>query len=211
MRRSGKPAKDLADITNSVEQLNRADYPCGLFIFPEGTFATPECLLRSQQYAEKQNRPCLKRTLLPRTAGLYTMLKTAAPKKFKVVYDVTMVYEGVGAECVSRKITSLDLIDGVYPVCHIHLERIDLAAIPLDSDEAFQSWLDGRFVQKDAIKSDFYEADASGKQPLGLVISGKQVDARVVDHSVPRRDYLIVLFFSVAQVYLARSLLSLVF
>ena len=158
MRRSNNAQEDINDIRRSVRYFNSASTPNVLSIFPEGAFPSKKTHPRSCKYAKEKGRPDLKRRLLPRTVGTYAMLREMNKKKFSMVYEMTIVYKNVQVEdFVSESFSVMDLVDGNFPACHIHLRGIPISTVPLDNQEEFEKWLDQLFVDKDATTQAFYK------------------------------------------------------
>jgi len=133
-----------------------ADYPSPvwLLLFPEGTRFTKEKHKASMEFASRAGLPFLEHHLTPRTKGFTFIMEQVDRKKFKTIYDITLVEEDGSAPF---NISSI--ISGIPCTGNVYIRRIPLDSIPIDKVKS-ANWLHNFFKEKDEIKHRFL---SSGK------------------------------------------------
>ncbi|KAK8811243.1 hypothetical protein WA538_005402, partial [Blastocystis sp. DL] len=143
-----------------------------LIMFPEGTTRDVNSLKRSCDWAAKTNRPQLQYLLLPRSTGLFALVKRlreddAAKDYESYICDCTMQYSTYSGEVPDSsgenrqhdvgvpEIKSFLCPSRVYE-CHIHYSKTPIVEIVPESvtdDEEMhrcvEKWLDERWVEKE--------------------------------------------------------------
>ncbi|CAG8549673.1 1089_t:CDS:2 [Diversispora eburnea] len=150
-------------LTKTMDRLADSKEPLWLLIFPEGTVVSKSARNKSKSYSEKNGLRDLEHLLLPRSTGLHFCTK-ALRKSVDYIYDLTIGFEGISVGQFPEDIYTLRgmYILGKYPrSVHIHIRKFLISEIP-EEEEKFTEWLRQRWVEKDALMSEFY---AKGKFP----------------------------------------------
>ncbi|KAK9449561.1 acyltransferase-domain-containing protein [Limtongia smithiae] len=149
--------KDETRLHNAVTQINEdVDWPAWVLIFPEGTNITQSGIDKSHKYAQKFGYREPQHLLLPRARGLYYVLKHM---NVPYLYDCTVAYEGVPRGGFGQDFFTLPSIyfEGRPPKSvNMHWRRFARAAIPLEDESEFESWLQKRWLEKDALLDSYY-------------------------------------------------------
>lgn len=146
-------------------------WPYQLIVYPEGTVISPHTRERSGKYAEKLGVEPLKHVLLPRSRGLFLMLRSLR-NTVEVVYDVTTGYSGLKATDYGEEVFTLKAyyLKGYGPQkVNFHIRGWNIDDIPLGDDKlididavdpavlaAFEKWLLGVWLEKDKLMAHFY-------------------------------------------------------
>lgn len=154
----------------SKKQENKFNYQ--LVIFPEGTVVSPRTRERSKTYAESIERPHFDHVLLPRTRGLFLMLRLLR-NTVDVVYDITYGYSGLNADEYGEEVFTLKALylkGRGPPAVNYHIRGFLIKDIPLGDDfsvdvddidpdtlKEFEDWLYGIWAEKDKLMKHFYE------------------------------------------------------
>lgn len=91
---SRKWEQDHTNFQQHLSELNNANDPMWLLIFPEGTNLAKGTKEKSKQWAEKTGVKDMKHQLLPRSKGLQFCLQNLRTTT-DWLYDVTIGYEGI--------------------------------------------------------------------------------------------------------------------
>lgn len=127
--------------------------PMWLLIFPEGTNLSANTRKKSVAWSQKSGKPDMKHQLLPRATGMHFCLQQLKGT-VDWVYDCTMAYEGVPPNGYAQDYFSLrsTFLQGRPPKSvNFHWRRFAVADIPLDGPESFQTWIEARWREKDAM------------------------------------------------------------
>ncbi|KAF0689261.1 Aste57867_19273 [Aphanomyces stellatus] len=138
-------------------------FPFWMLLFPEGTTITTEAMAKSHRFAKAAGRPTLAHTLLPRTAGLETMLAATAAVQ-PDVYDLTMAYPGYGGEVPTNAMgysrtkdvavpSMAALIFGRRGPTTVHMHGCKVAYADVAGRE--QQFLDHAWAEKDGLMEEF--------------------------------------------------------
>lgn len=146
--------------------------PYHLIVFPEGTVKLAHTRKRSDDFCAKLGKKKLEHTLLPRTRGLFLMLRLLR-NTVEVVYDVTTGYEGLKPLEYGEDVFTLKAfyLKGYGPPgVHFNIRSFRIDEIPLgDTDEVdvdkiepavfaeFEAWLYDVWFVKDALMDRFYK------------------------------------------------------
>ncbi|CAG8495089.1 10443_t:CDS:2 [Acaulospora morrowiae] len=156
-------AADKGALVKVMNSLASSKDPLWLLIFPEGTVVCEATRKSSKNFAEKIGTVDHEHLLLPRSTGLNYCTQTLR-KSVSHIYDLTIGLEGISAGQYPEDIYTLRKIyfEAKYPRnIHIHIRRYAISKIPDDEDK-FAEWLRQRWVEKDALMSEFY---TKGKFP----------------------------------------------
>ena len=159
--------KDKPNLSKHLQKLNKITDPMWLLLFPEGTNLAPSTRESSKKWAEKNGIKDMQHTLLPRTTGLQFCLQELR-RTVGYVYDCTIAYEGVPRGQYAQDIYTLQAqyVQGRSPKCvHMYWRRFRISDIPVDNEKSFASWLQARWVEKDAYIEYFYR---TGKFPCDV-------------------------------------------
>ena len=114
-----------------------------LLIFPEGTDLSPSNLEKSQAFAEKNGLPVMKHVLVPRSKGFVCCLKKLRSGSCQALYDLTLAFPDKVPQ--SEK----TILEATWPQeIHIHVERHELSALPME-DAAVEQWVFDTFLAKE--------------------------------------------------------------
>lgn len=135
-------AKDADNIFRTFSRIRSSGTPFWIANYPEGTRFTRAKLMKSQEFARSSGKPILNHVLLPRPKGFQATL-LALRDRISAVYDVSIKYTGEHVpnfwELLSGQIQN--------PII-VKVKRYPISEIPI-GDEAIQSWLIERFIEKD--------------------------------------------------------------
>ena len=159
--------QDKPRLSHRLRQLAAArDDPMWLLIFPEGTNLSPNTRSKSEAYAKKLGIEHPKHLLLPHSTGLRFCLQNLFTS-VRWLYDCTLAYEGVPeGDCPHDYYTLKSLYFEGKPLSgvHMHWRKFHVDDIPFGDHqtEAFDKWIQDRWVEKDALLDHFYK---NGKFP----------------------------------------------
>jgi 1-acyl-sn-glycerol-3-phosphate acyltransferase len=145
--------KDKRSIEQTFAHLREYGLPFWLMTHPEGSRASPEKILKSQEFARSKNLPHLQHLLLPRIKGLKATM-AGLRGSLETVLDVTL--------CWDKPAGPLPFFfygQGGSRVVHCYLREFKMADIPED-DEAFETWLYARWAEKDQLVDTFKKTGA---------------------------------------------------
>ncbi len=131
---------DAKLIEESFANILKNSIPCWLVIFPEGTRKTPEKLLKSQSFAERNNFRPMQHLLFPRTKGFRATIRGLG-NYLEAIYDVTITYPDL------KQISLFELITSKDVHAQLHVKRFTMSEVILNSD--LDQWLIDRFQVKD--------------------------------------------------------------
>lgn len=140
-------ARDHSSIAATFSQYKKHRIPFWLISFLEGTRATPEKILRSQEYAKNQGLPVLQHVLTPRTKGFLATVE-GLKSEFSVVYDLTIGFEGKAPGLFRFFLTPVNRV-------HLHCKRYTAESLPKDTASLSQ-WVLERYQEKDKRMASFY-------------------------------------------------------
>lgn len=146
---------------SALNHLKNPKDPMWLLIFPEGTNLSATTREKSAAWAKKTGIPDMKHGLLPRKTGLQFCLRELKTTT-NWLYDCTIAYEGVPQGQYGQDIYTLrsSFFEGRPPKSvNMFWRRFKICDIPLDSDDAFERWLNNRWREKDYILEYFYKFD----------------------------------------------------
>lgn len=165
-----KWSKDQARLADRLQKLNTRHSgplsgstggqqldPMWLMIFPEGSNLSANTRRGSAAWAAKQNIPDMSHMLLPRSTGLAFSLRELH-NTVDWVYDITMAYEGIPAQQYGQDVFTLRSVyfQGRPPKSvNLHFRRFRVADIPVDDQQAMNSWLLARWREKDELVEAF--------------------------------------------------------
>lgn len=157
-----------------------------ILLFPEGTDLSPNNIVRSNKYADKNNLPNYKYVLHPKTTGFVFLTNTMRKnKQINSVYDLTVGYPDVIPQC------EMDALRGVFPKnVHFHVKRYDESELPYTED-GLKSWLNDIWRQKENRLADFAATSS--------FISSNEVpvsDNKHIDNAL----YLALVFWILVQI-----------
>ncbi|PYH94949.1 acyltransferase [Aspergillus ellipticus CBS 707.79] len=148
--------------------------PMWLLIFPEGTNLSVNTRRRSKEYGAKQGISSLKHELIPRSTGLFFCLQQLQDT-VEWVYDCTVAYEGPPKGSLPDKYFTLrsTYLQGRPPTSvNMHWRRFAVSEIPLEDQDEFDSWLRGRWTEKDQLLDEYYEAGRFPSELAGSIDVG---------------------------------------
>lgn len=153
------------------ESVSDALYPYQIILYPEGTVPSPRTTKKSREFCEKNNLPLLKHVLLPRSRGLFLVLRKLR-ETATVVYDITTGYSGLESDQYGEDVFTLKKIfilgQGPPKICY-HIRAFNIHEIPLgeetvDIDDVkeedlknFEQWLYNIWFEKDKLMEQFYK------------------------------------------------------
>lgn len=85
--------KDAVHMQRMMKAYSASRQPYMLLLFPEGTDLSPENLVKSDTFAEKNGLPKLRQTLHPRTKGFWLCLDSLLGSVDEI-WDVSLAYAG---------------------------------------------------------------------------------------------------------------------
>jgi 1-acyl-sn-glycerol-3-phosphate acyltransferase len=168
---SRKWEQDQAQFQAHLDQLNKAEDPMWLLIFPEGTNLAQGTRERSKEWAEKNGLQDMKHQLLPRSRGLQFCLQRLK-QTTEWLYDCTIAYEGVPEGQYGQDIFTLrsSMFEGRPPKSvNMHFRRFKISNIPIDNDKAFEVWLRNRWREKDYLLEHFSRFNSFPEDNLWMV------------------------------------------
>ncbi|PSR82649.1 acyltransferase-domain-containing protein [Coniella lustricola] len=127
--------------------------PMWLLLFPEGTNLSDNGRVKSAKWAAKAGIKDCAHLLLPRSTGMYFVLKELKGT-VEYVYDCTVAYEGIPRGGYGEELFTLS---GTYfqgqPPKSVNLfwRKFRVADIPLDDHDSFDAWVLQRWYEKDAL------------------------------------------------------------
>ncbi|ROV86906.1 hypothetical protein VSDG_10103 [Cytospora chrysosperma] len=127
--------------------------PMWLLLFPEGTNVSDNGRVRSAQWAEKSGIKDCQHMLLPRSSGMYFVLKELKGS-VDYVYDCTVAYEGVPRGRFGEEYFTLSstYLEGRAPKSvNFYWRRFRIDDMPLEDHTSFETWLRERWYEKDAL------------------------------------------------------------
>lgn len=146
-------------------------YPYQILLFPEGTVPSNRTTKKSKEFCEKNKLPLLKHVLLPRTRGLFLILRNLRNTS-RVVYDITTGYGGLKPDEYGEDLFTLKKIfflgQGPSQICY-HIRAFNVDDIPLGEDTVdiddvkpedlanFEKWLYKVWYEKDLLMKQFFE------------------------------------------------------
>ena len=172
--------QDRPHMAEALQKLNNTKDAMWLLLFPEGTNLAPSTREKSKAWADKQGRPDMWHTLMPRTTGLQFCLEELRGT-VDYLYDCTIAYEGVPRGQFAQDIFTLKAgyLEGRPPKSvHMHWRRWAIKDIPLHNQKVFELWTIARWREKDLLIEKYlrdgkFPADTGGsKYPSGKIIRG---------------------------------------
>ncbi|CAH1724168.1 unnamed protein product [Aphis gossypii] len=156
-----------------------------ILLFPEGTDLSPNNIIRSNKYAEKNNLPSYKYVLHPKTTGFVFLADTMRKNnQIKAVYDLTIGYPDLIPQ------SEMDALRGVFPKSvHFHIKRYDEADLPLTSD-GLKSWLNNIWKLKEKRLADFTATSSFSSNPQPTLNYNQPIDNAL---------YLALIFWTLVQ------------
>lgn len=127
--------------------------PMWLLLFPEGTNLSGNGRDKSARWADKAGVKDCKHMLLPRSTGMYFVLKELQGS-VEYVYDCTIAYEGIPHGRYGEEFFGLSstYFQGQAPKSvNFYWRRFRVDEMPLDEPEKFETWLRERWYEKDAL------------------------------------------------------------
>ncbi|KAI9917051.1 hypothetical protein PsorP6_017204 [Peronosclerospora sorghi] len=159
---------DQVNLRKVLPYLTSTEPEASYLFFPEGTDLSESNLEKSVSFAIKNGLPPRRYSLYPRTKG-WTFMLPLLRSQLTAIYDITMFYVDYAA---NERPSEKSLITGRVPRCiHFYIERVDISAVPGNSETDLATWLDKRFEQKECMLQAFYESNGKlpdGAQPLLL-------------------------------------------
>ncbi|CAN8095268.1 unnamed protein product [Discula destructiva] len=154
--------------------------PMWLLLFPEGTNLSDNGRVRSAKWAEKSGIDDCQHLLLPRSSGMYFILKELKGT-VEYVYDCTVAYEGVPRGGYGEEYFTLS---GIYfqgrppKSVNLYWRRFRIDDIPLEDSATFDVWVRERWYEKDALMETY---KTTGRFPPRAAAPG-QVKAKDKDY-----------------------------
>jgi len=140
-------AKDQKSVFSTFEKFRKNKIPFWLVSFLEGTRATPEKIVQSQIYAQKNKLPILQNVLIPRTKG-FTATIQGLERVAEAIYDIT-----IGFENKAPSLFAFFLKKEVNTV-HVYCNRSPIQNLPKENKQIGE-WVINRFVEKDKLLQNF--------------------------------------------------------
>lgn len=149
------------DRTKFLRRISRLAFfkPFSFLIFPEGTTLCENALKKSDEFTEKEGIPATKHVLIPRSLGMFISL-LAVQDEIEGVWDFTACYSDIPSYIDTGKYPE-DLfgLTGLFgerkapSSVHFVLRFIPIHEITplLDDDAKFAKWLQGLYLEKDAL------------------------------------------------------------
>ena len=167
--------QDKPRLAHRLEKLAKSDNPMWLLIFPEGTNLSDNTCPKSLAFAKKNDIEHPKHALLPRTTGFRFCLQNLA-SSVHWVYDCTLAYEGVPEGGYPQDYYTLRSLyfEGRPPSgVHMHWRKFRVDEIPFrdDQKEAFEKWVQDRWMEKDALLDHFYKHGAFPKEKMAVRVN----------------------------------------
>ncbi|KAL7683166.1 putative phospholipid/glycerol acyltransferase [Plasmopara halstedii] len=157
--------EDAEHIKKYMDGLIADKFPFWLVVFPEGTTIHDEYVTKSQNFAARENRPKMKRVLLPRITGMQIILDAVVEAK-PDIYDLTLAFPSYSGEVptfemgygrkVDTEVPSMKtLLAGKQPLGRValHSQRFHYEDVVKD----IQGFLDARWKEKEERLSYFIE------------------------------------------------------
>jgi 1-acyl-sn-glycerol-3-phosphate acyltransferase len=166
--------QDKPRLAHRLNKLALSNDPMWLLIFPEGTNLSSSTRPKSLAYAKKQDFDHPKHALLPRSTGLRFCLQDLS-SSVHWLYDCTLAYEGVPEGGYPQDYYTLRSLyfEGRPPSgVHMHWRKFNVSEIPLGEDqkEAFEKWIQDRWMEKDALLDHFYKHGEFPKEKMSVCV-----------------------------------------
>lgn len=205
------------------EKVSNEIFPFEILLYPEGTVPSLRTTKKSREFCAANGLKPLKHVLLPRTRGLFLVLKKLKGT-IEVVYDITTGYHGLKPGEFGEDLFTLKKIfilgKGPEKISY-HFRSFRLDEIPLGDDtvvdidevkeedlKKFEDWLYKIWYEKDELMAHFYK--------YGAFVSPKSeaIDtvSKVEEHTIVG-DFKLRNIFEVLSVFStsAATIVSLVF
>jgi 1-acyl-sn-glycerol-3-phosphate acyltransferase len=141
-------ASDRQKIRRTFDRLVSGNVPVHLVSFVEGTRFTMAKLAAAQEYAENNDLPRPRHTLVPRSKGFEASVE-GLRSHIAAIYDLTIGYEDA--------VPSLwQYIKGLARRIHVHVRRFPIEDLPHSGDDLRQ-WLLDRWQEKNDLFDHYYE------------------------------------------------------
>ncbi|CAN6443815.1 unnamed protein product [Victoria cruziana] len=160
-------AKDQTTLKAGLQTLEDFPQPFWLALFVEGTRFTQAKLLAAQQYAMTAGLPVPRNTLIPRTKGFVSTVKTI--RSFvPAIYDVT-----VAIPRDQPAPTMLNVLARKPSVIHVLIKRHPTDELP-KTDSAIAQWCRDTFTEKDLLLDAHAAENTFGEKNLQEIARPKK-------------------------------------
>lgn len=145
--------KDEGRIDSFMTYFKTAGTNPQLLLFPEGTDLQPESLMKSKNFAKKNDLPEYHHVLHPRTTGFSNLIKSMQNHNdLKQVIDATIAYP-VNVCQDENGLLAGDLPEEIV----FKINCYDIAQIDTSSDKTISDWLSAQWKEKEHFLSSFYQ------------------------------------------------------
>ncbi|KAK6203404.1 acyltransferase-domain-containing protein [Scheffersomyces amazonensis] len=172
--------------------INNTVFPYQLILYPEGTVPSDRTTKKSLEYTQFKKLPPLKHVLLPRTRGLFLVLRNLKDT-VEVLYDITTGYSDLRTDEYGEDKFTLKnhyIWGQGPPKINYHIKSYRISEIPLgdlsvDIDDvkevelqAFEDWLLKVWYEKDARMEAFFR-NGSFTDPINPITTEKTVEGKL--------------------------------
>lgn len=184
-------AVDKPYLTRLVESIKNLEDSCVLQIYPEGTDLSESNVIKSQEFAKKNDLPQFLHVLNPRTVGVVALKEMFGEDRIESIIDATVGYTyGASGERPSEAnlVNENHAIKIHYLVQEYPMEsetdmkeksgvkRGESFTVPRNS-EAFAKWIQHQFELKEQLLSRFYHTSPVGfDEPDVKAVLGESID-----------------------------------